>query len=91
MALYFSPETAENQAVRQCLTYFLPVFCYSSPENQRRLLNVSKRDRRIASELGNPTRCGLMRRSSQIAMSCFFSLLSSGTATVISSRQGRWG
>lgn len=39
--LYFSPETADNQALRQCLTYFLPVYCYSSPDNQRRMLNVS--------------------------------------------------
>ncbi|EIW69906.1 hypothetical protein TREMEDRAFT_30304 [Tremella mesenterica DSM 1558] len=38
--LYFSPETADNQALRQCLTYFLPVYCYSSPENQRRMLSI---------------------------------------------------
>ncbi|KAL7422917.1 chromosome condensation complex Condensin, subunit G [Cryptotrichosporon argae] len=38
--LYFSPETADNQALRQCLTYFLPVYCYSSPENQRRMLDI---------------------------------------------------
>ncbi|WVQ95614.1 hypothetical protein IAU59_002712 [Kwoniella sp. CBS 9459] len=38
--LYFSPETADNQPVRQCLTYFLPVYCYSAPENQRRMLSI---------------------------------------------------
>jgi condensin complex subunit 3 len=38
--LYFSPETADNQPLRQCLTYFLPVFCYSSPKNQRMLLDT---------------------------------------------------
>ncbi|KAK8850500.1 hypothetical protein IAR55_004418 [Kwoniella newhampshirensis] len=38
--LYFSPETAENQPLRQCLTYFLPVYCYSAPENQRRMLSI---------------------------------------------------
>ncbi|WVR08557.1 hypothetical protein IAU60_005612 [Kwoniella sp. DSM 27419] len=38
--LYFSPETADNQALRQCLTYFLPVFCYSAAENQRRMLSI---------------------------------------------------
>lgn len=38
--LYFSPETADNQPLRQCLTYFLPVYCYSSPLNQRRMLDI---------------------------------------------------
>ncbi|WWC72552.1 uncharacterized protein I206_106514 [Kwoniella pini CBS 10737] len=38
--LYFSPETADNQPLRQCLTYFLPVYCYSSPDNQRRMLSI---------------------------------------------------
>lgn len=38
--LYFSPETADNQALRQCLTYFIPVYCYSSPDKQRRMLTV---------------------------------------------------
>lgn len=40
--LYFSPETADNQPLRQCLTYFLPVYCYSSVANQRRMLEVSR-------------------------------------------------
>ncbi|KAI0393956.1 ARM repeat-containing protein [Xylariaceae sp. FL0594] len=31
---YFDPSTAGNQSVRQALNYFLPVFCYSRPENQ---------------------------------------------------------
>ncbi|WWD20683.1 hypothetical protein CI109_105159 [Kwoniella shandongensis] len=38
--LYFSPETADNQPLRQCLTYFLPVYCYSAPVNQRRMLSI---------------------------------------------------
>ncbi|KAI9633507.1 nuclear condensing complex subunits, C-term domain-containing protein [Dioszegia hungarica] len=38
--LYFSPESADNQALRQCLTYFFPVYCYSSSDNQRTLLSV---------------------------------------------------
>ena len=42
--LYFSPETADNQALRQCLTYFIPVYCYSAPDNQRRMLSVSEHD-----------------------------------------------
>lgn len=38
--LYFSPDTADNQPLRQCLTYFLPVYCYTSSENQKRMLGV---------------------------------------------------
>jgi len=38
--LYFSPETADNQPLRQCLAYFLPVFCYMSPKNQRLMLRI---------------------------------------------------
>lgn len=41
MLLYFSPETADNQPLRQCLTYFLPVYCYTAADNQRRMLSVS--------------------------------------------------
>lgn len=37
---YVSPDTADNQEVRQCLSYFLPVYCYSSSENQRRMKTV---------------------------------------------------
>lgn len=38
--VYMSPETSENQALRQCLSYFLPMYCYSSATNQRRLQRV---------------------------------------------------
>ncbi|KDN38868.1 ARM repeat-containing protein [Tilletiaria anomala UBC 951] len=38
--VYMSPETADNQELRQCLSYFLPAYCYSSPINQRRLQRV---------------------------------------------------
>ncbi|KLT44848.1 hypothetical protein CC85DRAFT_295396 [Cutaneotrichosporon oleaginosum] len=38
--LYFSPDTADNQPLRQCLTYFLPVYCYSSSANQARMLSI---------------------------------------------------
>ncbi|GAA5893397.1 hypothetical protein JCM5296_004865 [Sporobolomyces johnsonii] len=38
--LYFAGETADNQELRQCLSYFLPVYCYSNPQNQRRVSNV---------------------------------------------------
>ncbi|OXC68612.1 hypothetical protein AYX13_02817 [Cryptococcus neoformans] len=38
--LYFSPETADNQPLRQCLTYFLPVYCYTAADNQRRMLSI---------------------------------------------------
>ena len=39
--VYVSPETATNQELRQCLSYFFPVYCYSSPANQRRMQKVS--------------------------------------------------
>ncbi|KAL5523223.1 YCG1_2 [Sanghuangporus sanghuang] len=37
---YVSPTNADNQELRQCLAYFLPVYCYSSPTNQLRLQSV---------------------------------------------------
>lgn len=38
--VYMSPETQSNQEMRQCLSYFLPVYCFSSSTNQRRLQRV---------------------------------------------------
>ncbi|GAA5963743.1 hypothetical protein JCM3765_006835 [Sporobolomyces pararoseus] len=38
--LYFAGETADNQELRQCLSYFFPIYCYSNPQNQRRVSNV---------------------------------------------------
>ncbi|KAG8974581.1 hypothetical protein FRB90_009747, partial [Tulasnella sp. 427] len=38
--LYLTPETEDNQALRQCLSYFFPVYCYSSPLNQRRMQHI---------------------------------------------------
>lgn len=38
---YFEPSSANNQGVRQALNYFLPVFCYSRPENQALMQAVS--------------------------------------------------
>lgn len=38
--IYFAPETAENHELRQCLSYFFPVYCYSSPANQKRMQEV---------------------------------------------------
>lgn len=38
--VYMSPETSDNQQLRQCLSYFLPIYCYSSATNQRRLQRV---------------------------------------------------
>jgi condensin complex subunit 3 len=37
---YLSPDTADNQELRQCLSYFFPVYCYSSSVNQRRMEQV---------------------------------------------------
>lgn len=39
--IYMTPETSGNQELRQCLGYFLPVYCFSSPHNQRKLQRVS--------------------------------------------------
>jgi condensin complex subunit 3 len=38
---YFDPATIGNQSVRQALNYFLPVFCYSRPENQELMRSVA--------------------------------------------------
>ncbi|KZT57283.1 putative mitotic chromosome condensation-related protein [Calocera cornea HHB12733] len=38
--MYLSPETSDNQALRQCLSYFFPVYCYSSSLNQRRMQHI---------------------------------------------------
>ncbi|OCF43623.1 condensin complex subunit 3 [Kwoniella heveanensis CBS 569] len=54
--LYFSPETADNQPVRQCLTYFLPVYCYSAPENQRRMLSIFSETFSLLAELAEDAR-----------------------------------
>jgi Nuclear condensing complex subunits, C-term domain len=33
--IYLSPDTAENQELRQSLSYFFPAYSYSSPGHQR--------------------------------------------------------
>ncbi|KAI8454387.1 nuclear condensing complex subunit [Phakopsora pachyrhizi] len=38
--VYFSPETCDNQKLRQCLSYFLPVYCFCSSVNQRRMQSM---------------------------------------------------
>ncbi|KAI0699152.1 nuclear condensing complex subunit [Cerioporus squamosus] len=37
---YVSPDTAENQELRQCLSYFFPVYAYSSAANQDRICKI---------------------------------------------------
>lgn len=37
---YVSPVTSDNEELRQCLAYFLPVYCYSLPSNQNRMRAV---------------------------------------------------
>ena len=37
---YFDPATKDNAAVRQALSYFLPVYCYSKRENMERMAAV---------------------------------------------------
>ncbi|KAK9768449.1 chromosome condensation complex Condensin, subunit G [Basidiobolus ranarum] len=38
---YFHPRTADNQRLRQCLSYFLPVFCHSSHKNQQAMTKIT--------------------------------------------------
>ncbi|CAA7257465.1 unnamed protein product [Cyclocybe aegerita] len=38
--LYISPTTANNQELRQCLSYFFPVYSYSSAANQCRIASI---------------------------------------------------
>ena len=40
MHMFISPETVHNQELRQCLSYFFPIFCYSSLANQRYMQKV---------------------------------------------------
>ena len=39
--LYVTPETSDNLELRQCLSYFFPVYCYSNAENQRKVKEAS--------------------------------------------------
>jgi len=39
--IYLSPDTTENQELRQSLSYFFPAYSYSSPAHQRLLQKVS--------------------------------------------------
>jgi condensin complex subunit 3 len=41
VVLYFDPATAHNQGLRQTLSYFLPVYCFSRMENQGRMGKVA--------------------------------------------------
>ncbi|KAI0360255.1 ARM repeat-containing protein [Trametes cingulata] len=38
--VFISPETASNQPLRQCLSYFFPVYAYSSAANQQRMRKI---------------------------------------------------
>ncbi|KAJ2914546.1 hypothetical protein MD484_g5881, partial [Candolleomyces efflorescens] len=38
--LYISPSTVENQELRQCLSYFFPVYSYASASNQSRIQSI---------------------------------------------------
>lgn len=42
LLLYVTPETNDNLELRQCLSYFFPVYCYSSSENQRKMKEASR-------------------------------------------------
>ncbi|KAI3620593.1 hypothetical protein CBS9595_002560 [Malassezia furfur] len=38
--IYFSPDTAQNQPLRQCLSYFLPLYCSSHARHQRMVQRI---------------------------------------------------
>ena len=38
---YFDPATKDNAEVRQALSYFLPVYCYSRRENMESVANIT--------------------------------------------------
>ena len=40
--IYLSPDTADNQELRQCLSYFFPVYSYSAPAHQRLMQKASE-------------------------------------------------
>ncbi|KAL1915094.1 uncharacterized protein VTP21DRAFT_7575 [Calcarisporiella thermophila] len=40
VVLFYDPATISNLQLRQCLSYFLPVYCYSAAENQACLAQV---------------------------------------------------
>jgi len=37
---YFNPLSAQNEPLKQALSYFFPVYCHSVPENQYRMARV---------------------------------------------------
>ncbi|KAJ1817983.1 chromosome condensation complex Condensin, subunit G [Coemansia sp. RSA 2598] len=41
LILYYHPDTASNDALRQCLAYFFPAFSYMSSENQQLMQQVA--------------------------------------------------
>ncbi|OLL22915.1 Condensin complex subunit 3 [Neolecta irregularis DAH-3] len=41
IVLYMEPSTSTNLPLRQALSYFLPVYCHSVPENQYRMQKIS--------------------------------------------------
>lgn len=41
---YFNPSSAENNPLKQALSYFFPVYCHSVPENQYRMARVTPVD-----------------------------------------------
>lgn len=56
--VYMSPETIGNQEMRQCLSYFLPVYCFSSSTNQRRLQRVLVSILQVLTEVYNEVTSG---------------------------------
>ncbi|KAK4702820.1 condensin complex subunit 3, partial [Phenoliferia sp. Uapishka_3] len=56
---YFAIETSDNHELRQCLSYFLPVYCYSNPQNQRRVGNSAYDELDDKTAMVTPLQIGL--------------------------------
>lgn len=81
MLVYLSPETADNQQLRQCLSYFFPVYSYSISENQTRM-------RKVCLPSSGPSICSLigcvLHRSSSRLSTRWSTRIVTGMA------KGRW-
>ncbi|KAJ4495704.1 nuclear condensing complex subunit [Lentinula edodes] len=49
--IYISPSTMDNAELKQCLSYFFPVYCYSSRENQNRMQSIFSEAFDLASQM----------------------------------------
>ncbi|KAF5368894.1 hypothetical protein D9758_002970 [Tetrapyrgos nigripes] len=48
---YFTSRDTHNHALRQCLAYFLPMYCYTSVDNQRRMKSIFREVLEVLNEV----------------------------------------